>query len=266
MNVENLLVSGDQKRLFINTGIGCEGGCKYCYLPHIGISDVDRNIDKMAIVRDVERREKGGEFIKGSHGTVVSFGCFTECWNENIRKLTLELLLYFINKGNYIQLATKEFIEQNDIELLKNHLKFKNQLTINVSLPVYYKAKQIEPNTEDVKKRIENFKYNKIYEMDIVLYIKPVLENITIKNLDIYIELINKYKLKVIVGNYLEVNRMKGGTLHIIGNQEMWQRDSEQQKKLVMVLKKITQVYENSVQIIEEYRRGEKDVKGMEYN
>lgn len=256
MNIENLLVSGEQKRLFVNTGIGCEGGCKYCYLSHIGISDIARDIDKMDIVKEVEKREKCGKFIKGSKGTIVSFGCFTECWNENVRKLTLELLLYFINKGNYIQMATKEFIEQKDIEFLSKHLKFKNQLTINVSLPVYYKAKQIEPNTEDVNKRIENFRYNKHYGMDVVLYIKPVLENVTIENLDIYKNLINNYELKVIVGNYLEVNRMEGATLQIVGNQEMWQRESEQQKKLIKDLKQITQVYENSVQIIEEYRRG----------
>ncbi len=256
MKAENLLVSGEQKRLFVNTGIGCEGGCKYCYLPHIGISDIDRDIDKMDIIKEVERREKSGEFIKGSKGTIVSFGCFTECWNENVRKLTIELLLYFINKGNYIQMATKEYIEQKDIEFLSKHLKFKNQLTINVSLPVYYKAKQIEPNTEEVNKRIENFRYNKYYGMDVVLYIKPVLENVTIKNLDIYKNLINKYELKAIVGNYLEVNRMDDATLQIVGNQKMWQRESEQQKGLVKVLKQITQVYENSVQIIEEYRRG----------
>lgn len=256
MNIENLLVSGDQKRLFVNTGIGCEGGCKYCYLPHIGISDIARDIDKMDIVKEVERREKSGEFIKGSKGTIVSFGCFTECWNENVRKLTLELLLYFINKGNYIQMATKEFIEQRDIEFLSKHLKFKNQLTINVSLPVYYKAKQIEPNTEEVNKRIENFSYNKHYGMDVVLYIKPVLENVTIENIDIFKNLIDKYELKAIVGNYLEVNRMGDAALLIVGNQKMWQRESEQQKSLVKALKQITQVYENSVQIIEEYRRG----------
>ena len=53
MKAENLLVSGEQKRLFVNTGIGCEGGCKYCYLPHIGISDIDRDIDKMDIIKEV---------------------------------------------------------------------------------------------------------------------------------------------------------------------------------------------------------------------
>ena len=235
MNIEKLLVSGQQDRLFINTGMGCKGGCQYCYLPNIDIGEVITNIDKTIIIDEVEKREKDGEFIPGAQGTIVSFGCFTECWDKSIRKLTLEMLIYFLAKGNYIQISTKEYIEQKDMELLCSHLMFKNQLTINVSMPVYYEAKQIEPNTEDVNKRIENFKYNKQYGMDVLLYIKPVLEDITIGSLD--------------------VNREKGNSLQMVGEQEMWQMESEQQRKLVEILRRITKVYENSIQIIEEYRR-----------
>ncbi|MCI8892975.1 MAG: hypothetical protein HFH34_16940 [Eubacterium sp.] len=255
MNIEKLLVSGQQDRLFINTGMGCKGGCQYCYLPNIDIGEVITNIDKTIIIDEVEKREKDGEFIPGAQGTIVSFGCFTECWDKSIRKLTLEMLIYFLAKGNYIQISTKEYIEQKDMELLCSHLMFKNQLTINVSMPVYYEAKQIEPNTEDVNKRIENFKYNKQYGMDVLLYIKPVLEDITIGSLDVYKKLVQRYDLSVIVGKYLYVNREKGNSLQMVGEQEMWQMESEQQRKLVEILRRITKVYENSIQIIEEYRR-----------
>lgn len=260
MNIESLLVSGHQDRMFINTGIGCNGGCQYCYLPKIGIGGGIRNIDKSVIIKEVERREKNGEFIRGAQGTIVSFGCFTECWDKSVRKLTMEMLLYFLAKGNYIQIATKEYIEQKDIELLCSRLRFRNQLTINVSMPVYYGAKQIEPNTENVDKRIENFKYNKQYRMDVVLYIKPVLEDITIKSLEVYRQLIQRYDLSVIVGKYLHVNREKVGSLQLVGNQEMWQEESGQQRELVDILRRTTSVYENSIQIIEEYRMKEKTI------
>ena len=255
MAIEKLLVSGQRNRLFINTGIGCKGGCQYCYLPNIGLVEVIKNVDKSLIINEVEKREKDGEFITGSQGTIVSFGCYTECWDKSIRNLTLEMLLYFLAKGNYIQISTKEFIRQADIELLCNHLMFKNQLTINVSMPVYYEAKLIEPNTEDVNKRIENFKYNKQYGIDVLLYIKPVLQDITIRSLDVYRQLIQRYDLSVVVGKYLHVNREKGDSLQMVGQQEMWQVESEQQRELVEILRRITKVYENSVQIIEEYRR-----------
>lgn len=255
MNIRNLLVSGNRDRMFVNTGIGCKGGCQYCYLPDIGIREFVENIDKSVIIEEVEKREKDGEFIEGAQGTIVSFGCFTECWGKFTRKLTMEMLFYFLAKGNYIQISTKEFIEQKDIELLSEHLMFRNQLTINVSMPVFYDAKKIEPNAKDVKKRMENFKYNKQYGMNVVLYIKPVLENITIGSLDVYRQLIERYNLLVIVGQYLHVNREKKGSPQMVGNQKMWQGESEQQKELIRILRKVTKVYESSVQIIEEYRR-----------
>lgn len=254
MNIEKLLVAGQQDRLFINTGLGCKCGCQYCYLPDIGIGEVVRNIDKSIIIDEIERREKDGEFITGAQGTIVSFGCFTECWDNSTRKLTLEMLLYVLDKGNYIQISTKEFIEKKDIELLCSHLMFRNQLTINVSIPVYYESKQIEPNAEDVNRRIENFKYNKRYGMDVLLYIKPFLEDITMGSLDVYRKLIQRYELSVIIGKYLHVNREKGNELQMVGGKEMWQVESEQRRKLVEILRRITKVYENSVQVIEEYR------------
>lgn len=254
MNIEKLLVAGQQDRLFINTGLGCKGGCQYCYLPNIGIGEVIRDVDQSIIIDEIEKREKDGGFITGAQGTIVSFGCFTECWDKATRKLTLEMLLYFLAKGNYIQISTKEFIGKKDIELLCSHLMFRNQLTINVSMPVYYEAKQIEPNTEDVNKRIENFKYNKRYGMDVLLYIKPFLENVTMGSLDVYRKLIQRYDLSVIVGKYLQVNREMGSRLQMVGEKEMWQVESEQQRKLVEILRRVTKVYENSVQVIEEYR------------
>ncbi len=258
--MKEMLVAGDRNRIFINTGLGCEGGCQYCYLSQIGIGEVVHNIDRKTIINEVECRERKGEFVKGADGTIVSFGCFTECWDKNVRKLTIEILIYFLNKGNYIQMATKRYIEREDMELLNRHLRYKNQLTINVSLPVFYGAQQIEPHTESVEKRIENFKYNKRYNIDMVLYIKPVIEDITIHNLNLYIELIRKYDLKVIVGKFLQSNYISNALIQVVGSREMWQRESQQQEEIVNALRQITTVYENSVQVIEEYR-GKGDIR-----
>lgn len=255
MDIRKIIVSGNRERVFINTAIGCEAQCHYCYLPNIGIEKIDNNIDKLDIIEEIEKREKMGEFIKGPSGTIVSFGCFTECWNKKTKDLTMQVLLYFFNKGNYIQIATKEYIEEKDIIFLCENLMYKNQLTINISLPVFYEAKQIEPNAEIVEKRIENFRYNEKYGIDIILYIKPVIENITIGNKDVYIKLIKQHKLKVVVGKYLHGKKIKNSEQQMVGDSEMWQIDSEQHSKLKNDLQKITNVYENSTQVIEDYRK-----------
>lgn len=255
MSTENLLVSGNKERLFINTALGCEAGCHYCYLPSIGINEVVREIDKTTLIKEVEKREEEGTFRSGPEGTIISFGCFTECWNKDTKKLTMEMLCYCLNKGNFVQVATKEFIEEDDIAYLEGYMQYDNQLTINISLPVYYDAVQIEPYALHVEKRVENFKYNLKYAIDFVLYIKPVLENITIKNIDIYQKLIEKYSLKVIVGKYLCVEKAELSKRQMIGSREMWQRESVQQKEVIEELKKITNVYQSSIEVIEEYRK-----------
>lgn len=33
-------VYGDSSRVFLNTAIGCEARCEYCYLPQLGINGV----------------------------------------------------------------------------------------------------------------------------------------------------------------------------------------------------------------------------------
>lgn len=253
--IESLLVSGNRERIFINTAIGCDAGCKYCYLPDIEIHEVVKKIDKQLILNEINKREVEKKFVKGPKGTIVSFGCFTECWNEDVRNLTIDMLLYFINKGNYIQIATKEYIQKEDIEFLSRNLKYQNQVTINVSLPVFKDAIWIEPYAERVKTRIRNFEYNKKYNIDTILYIKPVLENITIGDLDTYIKLISEYQLKVVVGNFLSVQKDMNTEYQMVGNRKMWLKDTNQQKEIVKQLSKITMVYENSTEVIEEYRR-----------
>lgn len=253
--IESLLVSGDSKRIFINTAIGCKAGCKYCYLRNVGIDDVVKKFDKSIILDEIKKREEKKLFVNGPKGTIVSFGCFTECWDEEVKTLTMDILKFFIEKGNYIQIASKKSFQEKEIKVLGEMLKYPNQVTINVSLPVYGQAAKIEPYAEWTERRIENFSYNKKYNIDTVLYIKPVLENITIKDLDVYIDLITKYELKVVVGELLETQKNEDTRYQIIGEKKMWPKSSEQQKYIVSKLSEITRVYENSTDVVEEYRR-----------
>lgn len=39
----NYLFAKDNKRLFINTSLGCSGECSYCYLPKLGYENKDNN-------------------------------------------------------------------------------------------------------------------------------------------------------------------------------------------------------------------------------
>ena len=43
----------------------------------------------------------------GKNGTLISFGCYSECWDEKNKPQTIKLIKYFLEKGNQIQVATK---------------------------------------------------------------------------------------------------------------------------------------------------------------
>lgn len=257
MDREKLYVTGNKNRMFINPSLGCNAACQYCYLPAL---ELDKDIfctSLERIINCVNEKENLGEFISGKEGTIVSFGCYTECWNPEVRRITQEAIFFFLEKGNYIQLATKEQIHESDIKKMSLKMQNKNQLTIFVSLPCFELSNVIEPYAEKAEKRINTFKYNQKYNIETVLYIKPVLEDITVRSISIYKDLIKRYKLRTVVGSYLMPNPSDSMLKLYVGNTEMWYQNSQQQIWIEEQLKEITEIYRGSLQIIEAYRKGE---------
>ena len=55
------LFSKDDKRIFINTSMSCNGQCSYCYLPQLGYSNSDSNINTKSaeeIIKMIEQLPK----------------------------------------------------------------------------------------------------------------------------------------------------------------------------------------------------------------
>src|SRR5690242_8819382 len=96
-------ISGERDRIFINTSLGCLASCSYCYLPVLGYingrePDVYISADK--IIEEVICRS---DFVKGKHGSIISIGCFSECWSEKNKENIKNIIRYFISQGNPVQ-------------------------------------------------------------------------------------------------------------------------------------------------------------------
>ena len=52
------LFAKDNKRLFINTSLGCSGECLYCYLPKLGYGNKDNNYKTISANDVIEMIEK----------------------------------------------------------------------------------------------------------------------------------------------------------------------------------------------------------------
>ena len=124
------LYSKDNKRIFINTCLGCTGECSYCYLGKMGY-------DNRKIVSKIKKAEDLIEEIERkaliSRDTLITLGCFSECWDDNNKPQTIKLIEYFLKKGNQIQLSTKKKITPEEMSEISEFVQYLGQLVIFVS-------------------------------------------------------------------------------------------------------------------------------------
>ena len=120
-----------------------------------------------------------------SKDTLITLGCFSECFDSKNKIETIKLIKYFLKKGNQIQLSTKKKIDIEDIESFKNLIQYLGQLVIYISSATISKWNIIEKGTDSSNKRFETFEISKKFNISTVLYMKPVLKGITIKDIDL---------------------------------------------------------------------------------
>ena len=119
------LYAKDKNRIFINTCLGCKATCSYCYLQKLGYKNNVQNL-KIRIANQILDDIKNSNYeIKK---TLITLGCFSECWDENNKVQTMELIKYFLIHGNQIQISTKKEIYLEEVLYMKPILQ---GITIN---------------------------------------------------------------------------------------------------------------------------------------
>lgn len=247
------LFSTEKERLFINTSLGCTANCAYCYLPTLKYSKgkkLDNYVTAEKILKDLGNYK---ELEFGRDGTLISFGCYLECWDERNKKETIKLIKYFLEKGNKIQLSTKKYIDYKELTDISKLIKFYGQLTIFISSATISYSDVLENNTTPPEERFKSFLITKELNIPTILYIKPVLYNITIKDIDLYKEVIKKYNIKdVVVGSIIKTNG-KGEVAPFVNDNSMHAEPIEQEKEIISSLKEVCNVYTKSLQVVGKY-------------
>lgn len=243
--VVNNFVYGNHTRIFVNTNLGCNAKCSYCYLP---LLNVDSEQKKSA--NDViDLVEKSKYYVAGERGSLISIGCYSECMEPDNQKETSKLVNYFLKRGNYVQLATKRRIPEKFFSGLDVLNSASKKLWIYVSMPTISKSKEIEKGTTSPIKRIENFALCKKYNINCVLYIKPYLGKNTENDLEEYIKIIRYYNVPVVVGGLLKVTG--GNSQTLVGEGRLTENNTKQLEHFMEKLSKYTKVYLHSYECIE---------------
>ena len=107
------LFSNDPSRIFVNTSLGCSANCSYCYLPLLSYSKGEKINNYIKAEELIKQIESYKEIKYKKNVALISFGCYSECWDDINKPETIKLIKYFLDKGNQIQFSTKRFVLQN---------------------------------------------------------------------------------------------------------------------------------------------------------
>ena len=212
------LYSKDNKRIFVNTCLGCTGKCTYCYLGKMGY-------DNSSIVGKVRKAEELIEEIEQtgiSRDTLITLGCFSECWDDNNKPETIKLIKYFLQKGNQVQLSTKKEISVEEVEAFVSLIKYLGQLVVFVSSATISKWDTIEKGTDSPSKRFNTFKISKELNIPTALYMKPVLKGITKQDIELYKDIIRKYGIRDVVVGSIFGEKKTEETVHFSDKETLW--------------------------------------------
>ena len=194
---------------------------------------------------------------------MITLGCFSECWDNNNKPETIKLIQYFLERGNQIQLSTKKEITIEEMEKLKNIIKYLGQLIIFVSSATISQWSTIEKGTDEPYKRFNTFEISKQLNIPTVLYMKPILKEITIKEIDLYKEIINKYSIKDVVVGSIFGEKNSQETVHFSNEGLLFYNpvpDELQIKNELMQMESV-RVFSRSSQVTQYYKDKNKDIE-----
>ena len=249
----NDYIYGNEDRIFINTNLGCSSQCSYCYLPDLNIDIGTKKKNSISINGLINNLLKHKSFIAGRDGTILSLGCYSECWDEFNQNDTLYLLEKLIPFENPIQLSTKRQIKLDTIKPILSKLAWQKQLNIYISNSTISHWKKYEQKTTKPEYRFKSFDITLLEQVPMYLYIKPVLPRVTIKDVEKYILIAKEYKIDIILGKMF--NKEENNNLAPIGNNRLFynvptNQENDEYQFIYDSLIKHTNVYTESIEPI----------------
>lgn len=243
----------DNKRVFLNTSLGCKGNCCYCYLSKLGYNNNSKELNTVTAEYVLEELEKFNLNINIE--TLITLGCYSECWDNNNKQQTLKLIKYFLQKGNQVQLSTKKQITKEELEDVIPLIKYNGQLVIFISVATISKHDYLESNTTKIEDRFKTFNNLKGLSIPTVLYIKPVIKNITLQDLPLFKECIKQYGIKEVVVGSMFTNKQSNEAVPFLNKESLFYNEVDDEKVIIDELKQITNVYKRSTQVTKKYKQ-----------
>ncbi len=244
---------GDAQRLFLNPSIGCEASCSYCYLKKIGLSTGTVSQGIVPAEQTIQRVNSLDSFKDGKHGTIISIGCYCDPWSEMNRAETSKLVDHFLQLGNPIQVSTKQYVDSKDLLFMGTKIQWFEQISFYVSCSTVTHWSELEKGTPEPHLRFRSFSVSDDLGIPTLMYIKPVIKDITVRDLPIFLSIIDKYRIDCVVGSYFSTEKSERRSP--IGQSLLFYRKNSDEEEIRKALDKVCQVYTYSTEFVTRWRK-----------
>ena len=95
---------------------------------------------------------------------------------------------------------------------------------------------------------------SKSLNIPVILYMKPILENITVKDLDLYKSYIEHYSIKDVVVGSIFTGNITNETVHFSNKNELFYNSIKDEDIIISELSKICNVYRRSTDVTNYYK------------
>lgn len=241
----------NNNRIFLNTSLGCSGGCCYCYLSKLGYNNENNKPVTAEYVLDLLNKSD----LKITNKTLITIGCYSECWDDKNKPQTIKLIKHFLELGNQIQLSTKKQVTKEDLSEILPLIKYYGQLVIFVSCATISMHNYLEKNTTPVESRFNTFKELSPLNVVTVLYIKPILKNITIKDLESLKKYIEQYKIKDVVVGSIFTTKESSETVPFSNSNQLFYNEVDDEQIMINELSKLANVFKRSSLVMKKYKK-----------
>lgn len=236
------LFAKDRKRLFINTSLGCSSNCKFCYLPRLGINNI-----KSRSWEEILELLNSSDYIC-SKETLITIGCYSECFDKINKEETIKAIKYFLNNGNQVQISTKRYVSYEDIKELIPLIKYYGQFIIFVSSSTISSYKDYELNTEQLELRFKTFDLIN-YNIPVILYMKPIIQDVTIRDIDLYKKIIIHYDITNVVVGSLFTEEKNQERVHFSLKSHLYYNECADEEKIIEELSQYVKVWRRSTEV-----------------
>jgi len=172
----------------VHPGLGCPNNCLYCYLIDFGSKFQDPKPYRLNGFELCLSLLYNKWFVPGKMGTFIAVGSVCEPFHPIFYKKTIDYLKSFAKYlENPLQISTKMFLNADQVHEIIEAVD-RQPLNPLVTIITIKEAKKLEPNAPPPDKRFETISNLRDAGLKPVLFLRPIIPEITDKELEQILE------------------------------------------------------------------------------